>query len=112
MWWRGPVDDSAGLTAGILFYRRLAQLLAEFDLERTPAETQNEFALRAIAFLTGQGPQTQAVADVPQQSSTPSTGWSGSASATSTPERLLEELEAARPLDRINSSRRDDDPAG
>ena len=48
-WWRGPTDDSAGLTAGILFYRRLAQLLAEYELERAPAETQNEFALRALA---------------------------------------------------------------
>jgi hypothetical protein len=66
-WWRGPTNDSAGLTAGILFYRRLAQMLAECDLERTPAETQNEFALRASRFLTGQGAQTQAVADVPQK---------------------------------------------
>jgi transglutaminase-like putative cysteine protease len=64
-WWRGPIEDSAGLTAGILFYRRLAQLLADFDLERTPAETQNEFALRASRFLSGQGTQTQPVADVP-----------------------------------------------
>ena len=66
-WWRGPSDDSAGLTAGILFYRRLVQLLAEYDLERTPAETQNEFALRASRFLTGQPAQIQAVAEVPQK---------------------------------------------
>jgi transglutaminase-like putative cysteine protease len=66
-WWRGPTDDSAGLTAGILFYRRLAQMLADYDLERTPAETQNEFALRASRFLTGQAEQIQAVADVPQK---------------------------------------------
>ena len=67
VWWRGPTDDSAGLTAGILFYRRLAQLLADYDLERTPAETQNEFALRASRFLTGQPAQIQAVAEVPQK---------------------------------------------
>ena len=91
-WWRGPADDSAGLTAGILFYRRLAQLLAEFDLERTPAETQHEFARRASRFLTGQGTQTELVADVPRRSSTPSTA-SGSGTATSIPSRL-EELEA------------------
>ncbi len=66
-WWRGPSEDSAGLTAGILFYRRLVQLLAEYDLERTPAETQNEFALRASRFLTGQPAQIQAVAEVPQK---------------------------------------------
>jgi len=66
-WWRGPTDDSAGLTAGILFYRRLAQMLADYDLERTPAETQNEFALRASRFLTGQPAQIQAVAEVPQK---------------------------------------------
>ena len=66
-WWRGPTDDTAGLTAGILFYRRLAQLLAEYDLERIPAETQNEFALRASRFLTGQPAPIQAVADVPQK---------------------------------------------
>ncbi len=67
MWLRGPADDASGLTAGILFYRRLAQLLARYDLERTPAETQNEFALRAARFLTGQPAQIQAVADVPQK---------------------------------------------
>jgi protein-glutamine gamma-glutamyltransferase len=66
-WWRGPTDDSAGLTAGILFYRRLAQMLADYDLERTPAETQNEFALRASRFLTGQPAPIQAVAEVPQK---------------------------------------------
>jgi hypothetical protein len=45
----------------------LAQLLAELELERTPAETQGEFAVRAGRFLTGQGPATQSVAEVPQQ---------------------------------------------
>jgi protein-glutamine gamma-glutamyltransferase len=67
LWWRGPTDESAGLTAGILFYRRLAQMLAEFDIRRTPAETQNEFALRASRFLSGHGEQTQVVADVPSR---------------------------------------------
>jgi len=66
-WWRGPIDDSAGLTAGILCYRRLVQLLATYELHRTNAETQNEFALRASRFLTGQGAQTQLVAEVPQR---------------------------------------------
>jgi protein-glutamine gamma-glutamyltransferase len=66
-WWNGSIDDSTGLTAGILFYRRLVQLLAPFDIERTTAETQNEFALRASRFLTGQGAQTQLVAEVPQK---------------------------------------------
>ena len=40
---------------------------ADYDLERTPAETQHEFALRASRFLTGQPVQIQAVAEVPQK---------------------------------------------
>jgi hypothetical protein len=66
-WLRGPTADATSLTAGSLFYRRLAQLLAAYDLERNPAETQSEFARRAHKFLTGQGPLIQPVADVPQQ---------------------------------------------
>src|SRR6185312_14555367 len=39
----GPkVEDSSGM-AGIQFYRRLLQLLAEYGLERPPAETPREF---------------------------------------------------------------------
>jgi protein-glutamine gamma-glutamyltransferase len=64
---RGPALDPSSLTAGILFYRRLTQMLAEIELERTPAETQSEFALRAQKLLNRQGPFTQDVADVPQQ---------------------------------------------
>jgi transglutaminase-like putative cysteine protease len=66
-WLRGPELDAASITAGTLFYRRMTQLLSAYDLERTPAETQNEFALRATKFLTGQGPTTSTVSDVPQQ---------------------------------------------
>jgi transglutaminase-like putative cysteine protease len=66
-WIKGPAIDSASLTAGIVFYRRLTQLLAELDLERTPAETQGEFAVRASKFLHGHAPATQTVAEVPQQ---------------------------------------------
>jgi protein-glutamine gamma-glutamyltransferase len=64
-WLRGPVVDSASLTAGTLFYRRLTQLLSQLELERTPFETQGEFAVRAARFLTGQGHSTQTVVDVP-----------------------------------------------
>jgi len=67
LWLRGPEDDPMSLTAGSLFYRRLAQLLGQWELERTPAETQGEFAVRAARFLAGHGPATRAVADVPQQ---------------------------------------------
>jgi transglutaminase-like putative cysteine protease len=67
VWWRGPTEDEGALTAGILFYRRLAQLLSGYELLRTPAETQKEFALRASRFLTTQGPRTQAVAGVPEK---------------------------------------------
>jgi hypothetical protein len=66
-WLRGPQPDSTSLAAGILFYRRLTQLLAQYDLERTPAETQGEFALRAQSFLAGQGPLVEPVAGVPRQ---------------------------------------------
>jgi transglutaminase-like putative cysteine protease len=66
-WWRGGEKDGAGMTAGILFYRRLVQLLAEYELERSPAETQNEFANRAYRFLSGQGTRTQEVAGLPQK---------------------------------------------
>ncbi len=66
-WWRGASADDPGATAGILFYRRLAQLLAEYELERSPAETQHEFAHRAFRFLSGQGTGTQDVAELPQK---------------------------------------------
>ena len=45
----------------------MTELLTEFELERTPAETQNEFALRTAPFLTGKGAQTQVAADVPER---------------------------------------------
>jgi transglutaminase-like putative cysteine protease len=66
-WLRGPQVDTTSMSAGLLFYRRMAQLLAEHELNRTPAETQREFARRAGTFLTGQGPATQQVSTVPQQ---------------------------------------------
>jgi transglutaminase-like putative cysteine protease len=66
-WLRGPALDATSLAAGTLFYRRLTQMLAAYDLERTPAETQNEFAIRAHKFLTGHGPGTAGISDVPEQ---------------------------------------------
>ena len=66
-WLRGPVVSSASLTAGTLFYRRLTELLARVELERTPFETQSEFAARAARFLTGQGQTTQSVAEIPSE---------------------------------------------
>jgi protein-glutamine gamma-glutamyltransferase len=66
-WLRGPKLDATSLTAGILFYRRLTQLLAAYELDRNPAETQSEFAGRAHKFLTGKGSPTQPVADVPRE---------------------------------------------
>jgi hypothetical protein len=64
---RGPELDSTSLAAGTLFYRRLTQLLALLQLERTPAETQGEFAIRAGKLLNSQGQPTQALADVPKE---------------------------------------------
>ncbi|AMV38517.1 DUF3488 and DUF4129 domain-containing transglutaminase family protein [Planctomyces sp. SH-PL62] len=66
-WWRGPSDDGPGATAGILFYRRLAHLLADYDLRRAPAETQGEFAHRAFRFLNGRGDGGQQVAALPEK---------------------------------------------
>ena len=67
VWLRGPTADATSLTLGTLFYRRLAQMLAEIDLQRSPTETQGEFALRAHNFLTAQGPQSNPVANVPRE---------------------------------------------
>lgn len=64
---RGAPDDDGALTPGILFYRRLVQLLSGFELQRGPAETQNEFAVRAARFLAGKGARTEAVAAVPSR---------------------------------------------
>nr|WP_303652463.1 DUF3488 and transglutaminase-like domain-containing protein [Paludisphaera mucosa] len=65
--WRGSTDDNQGATAGILFYRRLTQLLADYDLKRSPAETQGEFAHRAFRFLSGRGDGGQEVAELPEK---------------------------------------------
>ncbi len=58
------LDDSPGMV-GIQFYRRLVVLLAEYGLERPPAETPLEFARRASIFLAGHGSGSEAIADVP-----------------------------------------------
>ncbi len=57
-------ERSSG-SAAILFYRRLLTLLAQYGLERPPAETPREFARRASIFLAGHGSGAEAVADVP-----------------------------------------------
>jgi hypothetical protein len=64
-WFRGPEETAASLTAGILFYRRMAQLLSGLDLERAPSETQGEFAARASRVLSGRDRPGPSVADVP-----------------------------------------------
>jgi transglutaminase-like putative cysteine protease len=66
-WYRGADEDLSTLSPGVVFYRRLTQLLAEYGLERPSAETQHEFARRAMVFLTGRGAGTETVADVPRQ---------------------------------------------
>jgi transglutaminase-like putative cysteine protease len=65
-WMRGPELDNTARSARLLFYRRMAQLLAEYELNRTPAETQREFARRASTFLTSRGSATEMVRSVPQ----------------------------------------------
>jgi hypothetical protein len=66
-WFRGPVEDTTQLTAGEVFYRRLVQLLAGFELKRASTETQQEFAHRAEQSLKKHGSITEKVADVPRQ---------------------------------------------
>jgi transglutaminase-like putative cysteine protease len=61
----GPKNEDLPGMAGIQFYRRLLRLLAEYGLDRPPAETPLEFARRAAVFLSGHGSGTEAVADVP-----------------------------------------------
>jgi protein-glutamine gamma-glutamyltransferase len=65
-WFRGPDAEATSLSAGVVFYQRLVQLLAEFGLERPPAETQAEFARRATVLLTGRGSGAEDVTDVPR----------------------------------------------
>jgi hypothetical protein len=65
-WLRGPQLDTASMSAGLLLYRRMAQLLAEYELNRTPAETQREFARRARMFLASRGSATEMLSEVPQ----------------------------------------------
>ena len=62
----GASEDAVALSPGAAQYRKLAQVLAEYGLERPPAETQDEFARRATVFLTGRGGTTGPVADVPR----------------------------------------------
>jgi transglutaminase-like putative cysteine protease len=66
-WFRGPENDLSALSAGVGFYRRLAQLLSECGLERPPAETPHEFARRASGFLIGRGTHPEPVSEVPAQ---------------------------------------------
>ena len=58
-------QGDSGRTAGVIFYRRLTILLAEFGMERPAGETHREFAERANVFLSGRGPSTVTVAEVP-----------------------------------------------
>ena len=62
----GPGDDGGPLSAGAAHYRRLAQLLSEYGLVRPAAETQDEFARRAAAYLASRGSTTEAVTEVPR----------------------------------------------
>jgi hypothetical protein len=64
---RGGGEEDAMLAAGILFYRRMLELLEQLGLERPPAETPREFARRASMFLATMGSEPDSVADVPPQ---------------------------------------------
>ena len=63
--YRGQQAEHTSTAAAIQFYRRLLALLAEYGLERPPAETPREFARRAAVFLARHGSGSEAVADVP-----------------------------------------------
>ncbi len=64
---RGPTEGAALLSPGTLFYRRLTQMLSEFELERLPTETQGEFAQRAQVFIASRGTERDPVSGVPHQ---------------------------------------------
>jgi len=64
-WLKGSRDQNAAFHPGVIFYHRLVQLLNDFGLQRTPTETQHEFARRATVFLAGRGLKAEQVADVP-----------------------------------------------
>ena len=64
---RGPAMNATSFSAGTLFYRRFVRILSEIDLERTPAETHGEFAIRASKLLSAQGHGIDSVADVPRE---------------------------------------------
>ena len=81
-WWPGPTDDSAGLTAGILFYRRLAQMLAVYELERTPPRRKTSSLSARLGSLPGGQPRSRRWPRCRRRSSRRFTG-SDSATATS-----------------------------
>ena len=56
----------ASLSPGTIFYRRLTQMLSEFELERSPTETQDEFARRAQDIHLRAGPESDPVSGVPR----------------------------------------------
>ena len=65
---RGDPDRAgaeATQAAGVAFFARAVRLLAEYGLERPPAETPREFARRAAVALSALGPRAGAVTDVP-----------------------------------------------
>ncbi len=66
-WLKLSSVDEGGDNPGVLFYRRLAQLLARYHLERGQTETQREFAARAAIFLAARAPETRTLVDAPRQ---------------------------------------------
>ena len=62
----GLEEGVGAIGAGAAQYRRLATLLARYGLERPPAETQEEFARRAMLYLAGKGDNGVEVVDVPR----------------------------------------------
>ena len=54
-WLRGRIDEHRVAHGGARCSTAIAQLLAEFDLERTPAETQDEFALGPTSSSRAEG---------------------------------------------------------
>lgn len=72
--WRGPWRDDGQTLPGFLLYRRLIQILKRIGLERPPAETPREFAVRVSPNLLlrggGAGRSPATVTDaIPRQGS-------------------------------------------
>jgi protein-glutamine gamma-glutamyltransferase len=61
----GENRDGSTMGTGVAIYNRLARLLKEIGLERTPAETPREFARRASSHLATRDAEAESISEAP-----------------------------------------------